>query len=396
MIEIKHMRPENHKIIVDLFINNTSVVLWFDFPEQVEKYISLETVDGVVVMLLYYALKHGYDIKSNIPMSAKLKYQINCYVIPILVKYSQGKLKTIKLDIPTLVFLGSEERFGATGISGGVDSFFSIYEHNYLHNDFPRIKILTYFNHGSLNGSYEFSNDKIRKVFNTTSEKNREFADNEGFDFLKVDSNLYEIIDTKFGWDHTFRTSGIVLLFQNGINNYYYARGVDISEFRINIDGDSAYMDLFLLPMFSTERVTFYSQGLSYTRNDKIKLLTNYLPTRKYLQVCVSDTSNCSRCTKCRRTMITLYALDKLAEYKNVFNIDVFKKEKISIFSDMLYLCLIKHDSFAKDNYRLLKENGKRISFASYLFLPLLIIVQFVRTHTPYKLKVIVKTLIHK
>lgn len=67
----------------------------------------------------------------------------------------------------------------------------------------------------------------------------------------------------------------------------YYAAGFDIDEFSISIDKDSAHMDLWLLSMFSTERMTFYSQGIIEWWK-KIKTLLNHPPTREYLQVCVN------------------------------------------------------------------------------------------------------------
>lgn len=88
-------------------------------------------------MLLYYAMKHGHDFASDIPISLKLKYQLLNYVIPVLARASDGVMMNINIDAPVYVGerLADEPMHNATGLSCGIDSFYAIYEHNYLIQD---------------------------------------------------------------------------------------------------------------------------------------------------------------------------------------------------------------------------------------------------------------------
>lgn len=371
MIKINGFNKEQGRLSADISITGKNAdKLWFEYPKEFDAYVCDDNIDGVVVMMLYYAMKHRYDFVSELPISSKLKYQLCTYVIPTMAKNSGGVLKQIQIDAP--VYTGerraSEPVHNATGLSCGIDSFYALYEHNYLINDErKRVDIVTYINHGSDNGQYRFSNEQIRDTYKKATAKFMRggVPQEEHLSPLTIDSNIYEILDTMYGWDHTFRTAGVMLLFQREISNYYYAAGVDIKHFKYCVDKDSAYMDLFLLPMFSTERMTFYSEAIAVSRIEKTKALLNYPITRKYLHVCVNGDTNCGYCPKCTRTMITLYALDALEDYKEVFDVEAFYRNKTKILAWMLYYAKVEKESFAIDNVALLKEKGKAIPTTS-------------------------------
>lgn len=385
----------NVKLTFPLVVDGVEKALWFLFNEDAQKYLAEDRSDGPLVALLYYCMKNGLDIKSDAKVSEKLYYQLVYHVIPVLVKKSGGKLREIKIHAVLTNERYDTATINATGLSCGVDSFYSIFEHNELsHDDNYAVSLVTCFNHGSYNGAYEFSTEKMRSVFEECSEKNAECAEKMGLQFLKVDTNLDEIDTVPFGFDHTFRASGSILLFQRGIKRYYYAAGVDIDEFKINVEHACGYMDLFLLPNFSTETLSFYSQGESVSRNEKVEKLISYPVTYKYLQVCVSDTGNCSHCPKCHRTMRELYAFGAMDKYKNVFDIEYFNSHKVRIFAEMLMW--LKKDAYERDTYELMKHRNIKIPLSSYLLVPCMRFAIWLKNHAPEKAKQRIKQIIRK
>ena len=70
--------------------------------------------------------------------------------------------------------------------------------------------------------------------------------------------------------------------------------------------------------------------GNLYDRSMKTRLVADYAPAAKYLNVCYGhDTldTNCSVCPKCVRTLLTLDILGKLEEFGGVFDLARYRRE---------------------------------------------------------------------
>jgi hypothetical protein len=333
-------------------------VLWFSFPCKFDEFFCADRVDGIIVMLLYHFLKKGKTVSSHIPISETLYYQLTHSLIPVLVNHSQGSFKRFQIECPFYsISFGKNDKVAATGISCGVDSLFAVYEHSVM--DCPenfRVKLLTYFNNGSFNGEYKFSQSQIREGFFETAKNSERFADDQEMKFLVVDSNLDEIVDSFYGQDHTFRTVGMAMMFQKLIEVYYYANGHKIDNFNINTEMSCGLFDIYSLPMLSTESFRAYSQATPYTRIDKIKYLSTYEPSYNYLQVCVNGSHNCSKCNKCIRTMITLDILGKLNKYEKVFDIKKYMNIRSKRLAEMMVARF--YDEYARENYFLAKAKN--------------------------------------
>ena len=62
------------------------------------------------------------------------------------------------------------------------------------------------------------------------------------------------------------------------------------------------------------------------TRMTKLKKVVDYVPSYRYLNVCLKDGDNCGVCEKCVRTLLGLDALGKLDEYNQVFDTQYYKQ----------------------------------------------------------------------
>ena len=100
--------------------------------EKYQKYLCTERVDAFVVGVLPYAMAHSSDndplvIICQAPISEQLYYQLHAHYIPTLVKCIEWyhnikiecELDSTKLDSANAV---------GTGVSGGVDSYYTLFK----------------------------------------------------------------------------------------------------------------------------------------------------------------------------------------------------------------------------------------------------------------------------
>lgn len=354
---------KNHEVVVKAVfdLNNKREELWFSFHKDYEKYIVTENADAFLIGLLLLAMKKGTDINVQSQISAKLYYQLNHYLINALY-LANNEWKKIKINVESVnnKDLCTEFAVG-TGISCGVDSFATICDHLHEIDDF-KIDYFTFFNAGSHGG---FGGDKARKIFIDKLNLVKPYANEVKKQIIGVDTNLNEILMMTHLQTHTIRDVACVLNLQKLFKYYYYASAYRFDNYKLDRKTQS-YYDILLLNMLSTESTCFYSSVSQYTRVERTEIITNYSPTRKYLNVCVSSNKtgivkNCSVCSKCLRTQLTLDLLGKLDLYKDVFDLDKYYNKKDKYIGRILYTR--KKDIFSKEIYNLIKNKNYHIAF---------------------------------
>ena len=149
--------PENSgftKYFDEHYVETTSgeSELWFTVDAKYGNYMCTERADAFIVMLLHYAMASGSDIISEAPVSSMLLYNIQTEIIPHL---CTRKFKPIQVHATPVNEPYPTNNCGATGMSCGIDSFFSLWIHT--QKDIPedfRIKYLTFFNVGAINAIF--------------------------------------------------------------------------------------------------------------------------------------------------------------------------------------------------------------------------------------------------
>ncbi|SDL41093.1 hypothetical protein SAMN04488034_10414 [Salinimicrobium catena] len=338
-------------------------ILWYRFSSKFEDYLVTESLDASLVGLLFLGLKTGNDIKLNGPVSARLLYTINHYLIKALC-LANNEFKEIKIIADSLnhedMNLGST---AGTGFSCGVDSFATYFSHSGEHSPFD-IKYLTFFNVGSHG---DFGGEKARKVYQKRLRSVNTFAEKAGKKVISIDSNLSEILKLNFQKTNTYRSASCILNLQKLFKNYYYASSFPLDQFNLN-SVDTSYYDLLNLSMLSTESINFFSSDIYWTRIDKTSFISQFPETYDFLDVCTNlrdefNSKNCSTCDKCMRTALTLELLGKLHLYKNVFDLDIYQNNKNRYIGKVLGTK--KENIFNKDLLRLLLKKRK-ISLIHY------------------------------
>ena len=305
--------------------------LTYHVPSTFSEYVTTEVADACVVALLMYAMKKGYDIHSTLPVSDNLLMKLNKYLIPFLNRINPS-LHPIKIIAHPYsgIFKGCHT---GTGISCGVDSLSTVVYHG-MDEIIPAYKIdtLTLLNTGYY-GTSEENSERYRKYL----KRSILFCENNGYSFLSVDTNVSNQTHYDFLSAHTYLTCSTILLFQKYFHNYFYASGYPVFNFEANFK-DPAYYDTFLLECISTRSLRFTSACCTMSRVQKTRLIAEHLDIFKFLYVCFAGNpeKNCSRCEKCVRTMLALEALGMRERIGEIFEEDIYNKNRILYMSYML------------------------------------------------------------
>ncbi|TGC11569.1 hypothetical protein [Methanolobus halotolerans] len=336
--------------------NNNMMELWYSFDIKYSRFLTVEKIDGFVVGLLLLSMKNGENINLKWPISERLYYNLSNYYIGLLNMCIDG-LKVIEI-LPDKLDDGTSYpcfNYVGTGFSGGIDSFCTIYEHIFKEN-VPKNYKITHFTFNNVGSHGDLNSAKAKILFEKRYILLKQYADEINIDFLKIDSNLSDILMMDFEITHTIRNISSILLLQRLFSKYYYASSTTYEDFKVSKEGNISSVDSISVNLLSTETLEFILSGPQYTRTKKTELITAYEPSKRYLNVCTDEvsTTNCSVCFKCRRTLLTLDILGKLEEYERVFDI---KKYKINR-DKYIYRTILKSkiDPFNKEIIEFAKE----------------------------------------
>jgi len=307
------------RLICDILVDEKKKEIFLEVDLGYGKYLCTERADAYLIVLFYYAMRNGHDIVCDSPVTEDLYYQITEYLIPVLIEKGRGILKNITINCQTA---SNIENAGAvvTGLTCGVDSFHAIL--NNLNSKY-RSRRLTHLIIMSLADSYK-KKGNYEMISNKLYEKARIVSEKLELPLVEINSNIRELFPIPPM--HTLiRTFGIYAL-QKLFSVYYFASGFPIWTFNINdsITTDSARYDLFLCKELSTKNLTIYSEGAQRNRYDKLEYIVDNDIVKKNLHVCIEDYINCGECSKCIRTMCALDCMDKLYDYKNVFDVEKY------------------------------------------------------------------------
>ena len=326
-IFLKKIEDENIRICSNIKSDKKDFLLWFEVEKKYQECILIERADAFLIAILPYAIKQELDVNVENKISSKLYYQLTTYFIPMLCKNLNKRVIKIYAELDSKKY-NSKKAVG-TGISCGVDSFYTISKHINLKEKEFNLTHLTLFNAGSLG---QLGGEETRRKFREMVKESKMFAKKNSFEFIYVDSNINEFLGMDHKKTHTLRSLSCVLILQKLFSKYYYSSGYEFDEMRID-EKDTAYYDILTVQCLSTENTIFYSTGIETNRIGKIKEIVKYKPSYDWLNVCPKNELTIE---KCKRTILALDAIEKLDLYKNVFDTSYFYKHKNKFLRYML------------------------------------------------------------
>lgn len=325
------------RISFTIKFENIDRILWFEFDREWERYLSADRCDAAVVCIFYYAVRFGYNIRLECPISESLYYQLQYQLIPQLHAADQKFHKiTIFPNKLSRKYRICKNAVGM-GMSLGVDSFATLYEYNYSDLKKYNHYTITHFTYHQVGAHHGLSRGKQgpntpAQLFEDDLKKVRDFCSKYHYPLIVIISNLDELLKESFPFlpfwaSYSFRNTGTVLLFQKLFCKFYLSAGFNLNEFHCGTVWDSGRYDPLTLPLISTENTHFYRSNQDWTRIKKIELLSEFEPSYDYLTVCMTHSKNCGICEKCKPTLLAMDILGVLERYSGSFDLALYKKE---------------------------------------------------------------------
>lgn len=340
----------------------------FEVEKKYLQYLCIERSDAFLVSLFphFMAIKTNdgcpLTINMKTPLSEKLFYQLSHYYIPTLAKFTtmyNNIILECEIDSAKIMMNSAI----GTGVSGGVDSFYTLLSHQ--NNNSRAVTHGVYCNtgmFGGVNGSGElFLQNEAKKI-----------CDEMKINFVVIRSNIckdvYKILHAAI-ISPMFMSFSLAL--QKLFSTYYFSSETSFAQFSLYQHNSERY-DLLNVHCFSTENIQFYSSGSETNRIGKLSYISNFPIIHNMLNVCPANSvkdkqkyRNCSRCSKCTYTMIQLDVLDKLDLFKNIFDVNAFRKFPSYYYGYFLYKD--NKDIFKKETFEEMRNRNKKLYFKFYI-----------------------------
>lgn len=321
---VLHERDASARLVSILEFDGRFVEMWYEVPREYAHWFSTDRADGFVVGFILQAMQMQKDIVTLAPLSSKLWHNLTHFFIPMMAK-AFPNLHVIRIFPSSLIETTTPATAVAGGFSGGIDSFAAIVDH-FVNEQSPshRMSHFLFHNVGS-HGDKDYQ--AARTMFRQRYETLREYPVLVDVPFVPVDTNIHEIVPTEFVKTYITLNASVPLILQNHFSKYFYASSYKNEDCGVNKTDIVGRFDPIAFHMLSTETLDCISTGGQLSRVEKTKLVAGYEMSRRFLNVCIAESSegkNCSSCIKCCRTLLTLDLFGLAGRYSEVFDIKRF------------------------------------------------------------------------
>lgn len=328
-----------------------------------------DVYDAFVLVPLYMGMYHKQNIHIHGCVSKKLYKNVMTYLQRILCDFSDD-LSRIDIQADGFKIAEGEPHIIGAGLSCGVDSLSTIYDHYVQENDPDyRINGLFFFECGT-NGEL---NESSRRLWLNRYELNKGAAEELGLPLYLVDSN-FRNFTTQFETGGNARVGyfsvwSCILGLQKAVKKYYVASSCSYEKLltfgKYYRNGDFAdFSEAYSLPLVQTERIELVIDGCQYERTQKTERISDWDIAHKYLNPCQcyadikEDAHNCSKCSKCLRTLTPIDALGKLEKFSGVFDPETYRRYS---FYNKCDIVVFRHKkAYHEDNYTFGKKHGMK------------------------------------
>ena len=302
--------------------------LFFSVDEVFADFLVDERADAFLVGLIPLIMQAGGRVRCEAPVSKRLLHNLRYRLSNIMREFKEVRWGALEVEAPADDTCFSGGHVG-TGCSCGVDSSatVAVYTGETVPRDM-RVDTLAFFNvgsHGDFRHYTEVERARCEELYRARRARAQAFADTAGLPLFTVESNIYEF---GAGLLHvavdSFRNAAAVLALGKYFSTYHCASSVKATEFEFTLH-NIASCDCYLLEALSTESTRLLSALSAYDRYERGKLLADYGPARKFLDVCSARVGNCTDCPKCLRTMFQFEMDGILDRFSEVFDVDWFR-----------------------------------------------------------------------
>ena len=277
--------------------------------------VTSQRADPFVPVALVPAMRRGWTLSIEGPVSERLLQGTEDVQATLADWYP--RFKRVEVACTTCATAVPEPRHAvAAFFSGGVDSFYTLYQHRDEITDLVLV-------HG-----FDMPLSRLRERCRI-SRSVREVASELGVRLVEVETNLRQFGEPHVSWPDAYfgAALGAVALFLGPRFDRIYVPG-SVASHQLVPMGSHPELDRHWT---SGECAVVYD-GLEATRFDKVIAIAEWPLVHSHLRVCYHANRaglNCGRCSKCLWTMMLLRAvgaLDRVRTFETPLDIRVLQK----------------------------------------------------------------------
>lgn len=314
IIHTPETRRENGKYIVSARLEydqdiNLPSELWFSVDEELDSHVSVRA-DIFLGSLIRVAKAINEDVHVRGELSPQLLFGFREY-LKIHAAWS-GNYDNIKINADKLVVPDPPREMAAScNISGGIDSFFTLWSQLPENEPVPELQVK--YGIFSFGGYSPLRSELFHQKYVPRLKK---MTQSLGVELLVVDTNipLFKSFDS---WLPISSSHIALPLLFSPLISIHYIPG-SISYHQLGPWGAHPMTD----HLFSIESLRIFTHGSEYYRFEKLREIVHWEPMYEYLQVCnnkeAEELNDCT-CRKCLRTMMMLEVLgisDKITTFQ--------------------------------------------------------------------------------
>lgn len=345
------------RLSADVLIDGQIRTLWCETDATYGEFLLAERADAFLCALLPFAMRSGKDIVCDAPVTEQFLHNLKEVLIPQLCAHD-ARLYPTEITAEGDAALLACGNAVATGMSCGVDSFYTVSLYN--SSRFKSMNLTHLYT-----GNYLYGND------GAIYERAEAAAADLGLPLVRTSTNINEALNLPHLYTHFFKTMFGVLALRKLFRAYYYSTAEDFSHFNLKANGtkDTALIELLLLYTFNCADFQVVTGGAKSERLEKTRAVCALPTARKFLNVCLdpSKTRNCGKCAKCMRTLLTLDMLESLDLFEDVFDVAEYRESRLDSFvylaqeRDSIMLSPV-YQHFRRTEPELLKQAEARLA----------------------------------
>lgn len=306
------------RLCADISADGRGTTIWFGIDPAHRDDLCDQRSDAFVMALLPTAMRKGQDLSCETPMSRRLHYHLENDFVPALTQ--AGELyHPIRIHAPLTERPVKNKGAVGTGFTAGVDSLHTVMTHG-PKSDYP-LTHLAVFN-------IFFGGTQHRAAFLQTCRAAASFGEEMGLSMVFLDNNLEDALPERLKDVHSFRNIACAMALQGLFSQYLLSSGYSVERFKLELH-ESAFFDLLTVSCAQTESLNIHLAGCAMHHIQKLEALSGWEPSYRWLHSCVRvpvGRPNCGTCRKCIHNLCALYALGKLEQYQEVYDIPAFRK----------------------------------------------------------------------
>lgn len=361
--KISTLGGKKTKISAEIFgMEFGTVNLWYQVDSEYDKYLVDDRSDTFLVAILPHLMAHSKDnnptkVYAENAISEKLYYYLTEIYLPALANFTDMYHK-IELHCKTTSEVIETAGAVGTGISGGVDSFYTIVTHK-------QHKLNKYtLTHGMYINLNAEGKDQV--IF--TRDDPKVICMESGIQYLYMETNLLTLYGKVTDVTNIFMVTSCAMALQKLFSVYLISGAYPFSHFKWDAHNASNF-DIVSCTCLSTNSLEFILTGCDLKRVDKVKKIADNPVVKKHLFICstpVEDGKNCSKCAKCTQTMLEYYVNGDREKAKDLFDWTYFDKNPSYYWGYIFRKGKEEHYDWPELQKRA-KRNGYKVSFGAHI-----------------------------